>query len=201
MKATRKIGSETSATRLLILHHAELLLIEQGYSAVTTRAVAARGGLKSQHIHYYFPSTDDLLLAVYRRGAESAQKRRMEAIASQKPLEALWALSRNPEHAALSTELTALANHRLTIRDELVASSERDRAILAESLTLSLGPSAEKLPWKPYGVMLLIECASRTLLSEESFGLQFGNAEVRSLIDWLLNFVNENMASADPPSP
>ncbi|MGK2908303.1 MAG: TetR family transcriptional regulator [Sphingobium sp.] len=41
--------------------------MEEGYAAVSGRKVAARAGLNASLIHYYFPTSDDLLVAAYRR--------------------------------------------------------------------------------------------------------------------------------------
>ena len=38
-------------------------MIDEGYAAVSTRRVAAKAGLTPPLVHYYFPTTDDLLLA------------------------------------------------------------------------------------------------------------------------------------------
>ena len=70
--AARRIGAENSVTRALILEAAEALIRDQGYAAVSTRKVAAKAGLKPSLVHYYFPTTDDLFLAVFRRGADQS---------------------------------------------------------------------------------------------------------------------------------
>ena len=67
--APRRVGAETSATRARIVEATNELIREEGYAAVSTRRVAGRAGLKPSLIHYYFPTTDDLLVEVSRLGA------------------------------------------------------------------------------------------------------------------------------------
>src|ERR1700712_2116321 len=86
--AARRIGAESSATRALIIEAAELVMIEEGYAAASTRRVAARAGLKPSLVHYYFPTTEDLLLAVNRKGAAESDRRLDEALSSPDPLRA-----------------------------------------------------------------------------------------------------------------
>ena len=60
-------------------------MLADGYGAVSTRKVAARAGLKPSLVHYYFPTTDDLLLAVSRRGADESDRMIEQALASGDP--------------------------------------------------------------------------------------------------------------------
>ncbi|MGA3146932.1 MAG: helix-turn-helix domain-containing protein, partial [Acidimicrobiales bacterium] len=92
----RRIGSEDSKTRIRLLDAAELLLLEEGYAAVTSRRVAARAGLKPQLVHYYFRTMDDLFLEVFRRRAEENVARAERAIAADGSLQMLWHL--NADH-------------------------------------------------------------------------------------------------------
>ncbi len=132
---TRQIGSEDSKSRAALLDAAQALMLDEGYAAVTSRRVAARAGLKPQLVHDHFRSMDDLFLALVRRGAERNLDRQASALASPQPLRALWALSSEPAGAALTTEFTALANHRKAIRTEIAAYAERFRRQQAEALS------------------------------------------------------------------
>ena len=94
--AERRLGAETSKTRVVLLDAAEKLMLEEGYAAVSSRRVAARAGLKPQLVHYYFRTMDDLFLALFRRRAEQAQERQGRALSSDQPLWSLWDLQRDP---------------------------------------------------------------------------------------------------------
>src|SRR3546814_17116505 len=77
------------------------MMIDAGYAAVSTRKVAAAVGQTPALVHYYFPATDDLLLAVYRRAAARNLERVNQALASPQPLAALWALSTDPDRKSV----------------------------------------------------------------------------------------------------
>ncbi len=93
MASNRRIGAEDSETRAALLDATEQLMLEDGYAAVSSRRIAGRAGLKPQLVHYYFRTMDDLFLAAFRRRAEAGLERQVQAIASEQPLRALWALS------------------------------------------------------------------------------------------------------------
>jgi len=101
-------------------------MLEDGYAAATSRRVAAKAGVKPALVHYYFPSMDDLFLAVLQDGAETNLTRQRQALADDEPLHALWRL--NSTHGArLFMEFMALANHRKAIAGEIAAYAERFR--------------------------------------------------------------------------
>src|SRR3546814_6404449 len=129
LAAARRIGNETSATRLAILDATERMMIDAGYAAVSTRKVAAAVGQTPALVHYYFPATDDLLLAVYRRAAARNLERVNQALASPQPLAALWALSTDPARTVLAAEFMALANHRKAIAGEIARNIEHSREL------------------------------------------------------------------------
>ena len=89
MVAVRRVGAETSATRALIINATESLIREEGYASVSTRRVAARAGLKPSLVHYYFPTTDDLLLSLSRKGAEESDQMIAKALEAEDPIR-LW---------------------------------------------------------------------------------------------------------------
>ena len=63
MKVKRRVRHEPAVTRGVLLDATERLMVLEGYAAVTTRRVAGEVGLTAALVHYYFPKTDDLLLA------------------------------------------------------------------------------------------------------------------------------------------
>ena len=138
----RRIGAVDSKTRAQLLDAAELLLLEEGYAAVTSRRVAARAGLKPQLVHYYFRTMDDLFVEVFRRRAEENVARVERAIATDGSLRALWQLNADPRGARFNIEFVALANHRKAIRAEIARYAERFRAAQLEAVTTALGASA-----------------------------------------------------------
>jgi AcrR family transcriptional regulator len=180
----RRIGSEGSKTRALLLDAAELLLLEEGYAAVTSRRVAAQAGLKPQLVHYYFRTMDDLFLAVFRRRAEENVTRAERALATDGSLRALWQLNADPRGARFNIEFVALANHRKAIRTEMARYAERFRAAQLEAVTRALdalGVSDEQLP--PMVALLLLTGVSQVLALEEALGVSAGHETTRSFIE------------------
>lgn len=179
-------GAKGAAKRTLLLDTAEKLIVEEGYAAVSTRRVGLEAGVKPPLVHYYFPTTEDLLLAVYERAAEQAHQRTLEALGSPQPLEAFWKLSKDSAHTSLGTEFYALANHREVIRAEIASSGAPIRDIEVDALTRALGDRIDRSICEPSALLVLIAGISRILVMEEAIGITGGHVEVGRLIDWLL---------------
>jgi AcrR family transcriptional regulator len=60
-----------ASAREKILTAASELLLNDGFSALTQQAVAARAGVRQSHITYYFPTRNDLLRATAQFGVET----------------------------------------------------------------------------------------------------------------------------------
>lgn len=195
MAGTRPKGS---AKRALLLDTAEKLIVEEGYAAVSTRRVALEAGLKPPLVHYYFPTTEDLLLAVYQRAAEQSHQRTLDVLAGAQPLEAFWTLSKDSAHTGLGTEFYALANHRKEIRSEIARTGGAVRMAEAEALAAALGADLDRSVCDPLGLLVVVTGISRILVMEEAVGVTAGHAEARALIDWLLQrVVRSEPAAAD----
>jgi AcrR family transcriptional regulator len=197
MAGARRVGSKTSATRLRVLDIAERLMLDEGYAAVTTRGVAAKAGLKSPLVHYYFPTTDDLLLALFRVTAERAHKRTIKAVTSARPLESLWNLSKDPAHTALSIEQVALANHNPMIRRKSAVEYGRYRTLQAEALEKALNGKLDDTVFAPVVAIMLIQGIARILVMERALGVTVGHNETRGFVDWLLQQVRLDRRGGD----
>jgi AcrR family transcriptional regulator len=188
----RRIGAESSQTRAQLLDAAELLMLEEGYAAVTSRRVAAKAGLKPQLVHYYFRTMDDLFLEVFRRRAEDNMARIEAAIAVDGSLNALWQLNADPRGARFNIEFVALANHRKEIRTEIARYAEQFRAAQLQALTTamaSLGISEEEFP--PIVALLIMTGLSQVLALEDALGVTAGHDTTRA-------FVERAIAALDP---
>src|SRR5215207_2004611 len=120
MAAPRRVGKETSATRQTLLDTVERLMLDEGYAAVSYRAVAARAEVTAGLVQYYFPTLDDLFVAtIRRRGEENLARLRAALDGAEHPLRVLWDYSNHEATAALTAEFMALGNHRKSIRAEI----------------------------------------------------------------------------------
>jgi AcrR family transcriptional regulator len=184
----RRIGTETSKTRGVLLDAAERLMLEEGYAAVTSRRIAARAGLKPQLVHYYFRTMDDLFLALFRRRADQGLERQARALDSAQPLWSLWDLSRDPRGTALTMEFTALANHRKAIQAELSASAERYRAGLLQGFRLVLTRyEIDETQFPPIVCAVLLTSISTFLVIEQTMlGMTIGHAETVVFVEDLI---------------
>jgi AcrR family transcriptional regulator len=188
MASNRRIGAESSETRAALLDATERLMLEEGYAAVSSRRIAQRAGLKPQLVHYYFRTMDDLVLAAFRRRAEEGLERQVQAISSDQPLRALWALSDDPTGTALMMEFAALANHRKSVRSEIARYGELFRRRQTEVLTRVMGEQGidpELFP--PVMVMVLITGVSQILVQEEALGMTVGHEETRAVMEHFLD--------------
>jgi len=187
MADARRVGTEQPATRARMLDAVQALMIEDGYAAVSARRVAARAEVKPALVQYYFPTMDDLFLALYRRAAEDSIERQATALASDRPLHALWALSSDSAQTVLAIEFMALANHRKAIRAEIASYSERARALQAEAVRRILGESTSDIAGlPPAGVSLLLAGAARALVMERGLGIEGGHDDAQLIVQrWL----------------
>lgn len=184
----RRLGAEDSRTRAALVVAARQLLLDAGYPAVTSRRVAAKAGLKPQLVHYYFRTMDDLLLAVFRAGAEYNLERHARALASATPLRALWEVSNDPAGTALTMEFMALANHRTAIREQIAGYAEQFRRLQADALTGVLrgyGIDVDRRP--PLGLLVLMTGLSQVLVLERSLGVATGHPEAAALVEEFLD--------------
>ena len=187
----RRIGAVDSKTRTQLLDAAEVLLLEEGYAAVTSRRVAARAGLKPQLVHYYFRTMDDLFLEVFRRRAEANLARVERAIAADGSLQVLWELNDDPRGARFNIEFVALANHRKAIRAEIARYAERFRAAQLDAVTTALrtlGVTDLELP--PIVALLLLTGLSQVMALEDALGVSSGHDTTRAFIERTLGRVD-----------
>lgn len=160
---------------------------EEGYAAVSTRRVAARAGLKPSLVHYYFPTTDDLLLALFHKGADQSDEMVETALASDDPLRALWEFFADPSRTAMALEFMALANHRKVLRAEMAVHSERMRERQVEAIARVLG---ERLSGPggcpPAALSLVLAGIGRALVMEGGLGVTGGHEEALAYVRrWL----------------
>ena len=183
----RRIGAPDAKNRTVLLDATERVLLRDGYGAVSSRRVATEAGLKPQLVHYYFRSMDELYLEVFRRRAEQNLERVAEALASERPLQALWRHASDPAGAAFMVELVALANHRPAIRAEIARFAERFRSMQVEALTTVLdryGIAPHDLP--PAVAIVVVTGVSQVLVLEDVLGVTTGHAETRELVErWI----------------
>lgn len=184
---TKRIRRDPETTRRLILDAAERVMIEEGYAAVSSRRIAQEIGLNPATIHYYYPTTDDLFVALQKRMTEQQLGEIETVLASPDPLEALWKFQSNWSQSALGVEFIALSNHRKSIQGVLAAVTDaaRDAQTLAlERAIARAGLNPARVP--PIALTTMLVAIARALANEERVGITRGHREVREVIDWAL---------------
>lgn len=190
-------GDRNSTTRTAILEATEQIMREEGYAAVSSRKIAAKAGLKSQLVHYYFRSMDELFLALFQRVDEQHFQLLTQALAAKQPLHALWKISTDPNGPWLNKEFIALATHREQLREEIARGTERTRRIYAAVVARVLEECG--LPheaWPPMALAILLDGAARLINSEAALGNSAGHRETMAFITHFLDQIEGQPAGA-----
>lgn len=185
--AASRRSTKSQETRLRLLDAAEKIILEEGYASISSRNVAANAGVTPAVVHYHFPSTTDLLVALYKRTSEGFFQKLLVALNSDRPLEGVWNASRGSKRTSVFAEYIALANHRKEIQAEIARNAKLTRALQAEVLSdviAQSGLSIEECP--PLGVAFLIGAVARSLSMEEAVGIDYGHEEAVAIVEWLL---------------
>ena len=186
MKKQRRETSHSN-TRTLILDATEQIMLEEGYAGVSSRKVAAKAGLKSKLLHYYFRTMDDLFIAAFQRREDWYDLRFSTAAASNRPLHDLWSLGMDAASGKLILEFNAVASHRPAVREIIARSARRDRVIVSGSLSAvfqKYGIHAQEC--SPKVVAILMAGLARAIATERALGTDDGHAEALDFVDRLL---------------
>jgi TetR/AcrR family transcriptional regulator, regulator of autoinduction and epiphytic fitness len=192
MATPRKAKADDGGTRRRLLEATAQIMHDEGYAAATSRRVAAKAGIRQPLVHYYFPTMDDLFLAVLREGADVALDQMRAALTDDNPLRALWALNSDPRRTVLNTEFMALANHRKAIGVELKAYAERVRDMETAAVTMVLrGQGIDLNAYPPIVISMLIAQIARSLCNEDAVGVTLGHDEMRRFVERQIDALTE----------
>jgi AcrR family transcriptional regulator len=182
MSAPKQSGGRESAARRALIQATAQIMLDEGYAAATSRRVAAKAGVKPALVHYYFPTMDDLFIAVLREGAESNLQRQGQAFSDTEPMHSLWQLNRAPG-AQLWMEFMALANHRKAISSEIHSYADRFRDMEETAMAVALrahGVDPEAFP--PVVMSMIVASLARIIVLERGLGITRGHAEAEEFV-------------------
>ena len=171
MGAARRPRAATEAKRVRILDATEEIILASGYAAVSSRRVAAQVGIQAPHLHYYFPTIDELFVAVLQRRAGTNVDRFAAALESPEPLRSWWDLVSDQRGTALMVELLAAANHRPALKAEIAAMAQQVRsAQIARLATLldEYGIDPERFP--PVLIAATMQGLAFSVVSDQAAG-------------------------------
>jgi AcrR family transcriptional regulator len=173
--------------RSALLDAAERLMLEQGYAAVSARRVAAQVGVNAALVYYYFANMDELLIALFRRGADTSLEAQAKVLASPQPLWGLWDLTHHQTSTKLTLEFIALANHRKSIRAEIASYQRKFRGMQLDTMSTVLeGYGIDPKRWPAGPIILTMWGVSQYLLIEQAFDIETAHAETVALIEELI---------------
>ena len=185
--ARQRNSSSSSDIRARILDSTEQIMLDEGYAGVSSRKVAVQAGLRSNLLHYYYRTMDDLFIAVFRRREDQHFARLAAAAASSRPLHALLALSMDAASSRLILEFNALACHRPALREVIGQSALRDRAAVAgvlEAMFARYGVDAGRYP--PRIVAMTVAGLARSIAIERALGVDQDHRETMACLGELL---------------
>ena len=198
MASTPKTKEKDAGARERLMEATAQIMFEEGYAAATSRRVAARAGVRSALVYYYFPAMDDLFVAVLRAGSDASLARMRQAITADEPLRALWSINTDPRWTGLYAEFVALANHRKAISAELKSYAERVRDIETAAATVALRAQGLDLnEYPPVAISMLVAQIARSLCNESAIGMTEGHKEMHELVNRFLDrFASTGQARA-----
>jgi AcrR family transcriptional regulator len=164
-------------------------MLADGYAAVTYRRVAAKAGVTAGLVQYYFPTLDDLFIALLDRRAERNLEKFSELLEAhpEGPLRAIWEYSRDETTAALMMEFMALGNHRKAIRARISTVSRRAKRSQLDALTAAAGRYRfDKAVVPPAAILFLLAGIPKIMLMEGDLGVFTGHAETLALVEHYL---------------
>jgi AcrR family transcriptional regulator len=191
LTTTRRMGPAGSANWHAMLDGAEDILREEGYAALTSRAVAERIGVKQRLVYYYFATMDDLTVETFRRLSARELERMRGMTQTPQPLRALWDVCIHTTDARLISEFMALANRSEGLKSEVVAFIEESRRIQVDALTKALKSGGRETDMAPVGLVMLATSAALSMNREAELGVTAGHAEIAAAIAAFLKEVEE----------
>ena len=184
-KLAQKTGARAAAEEALI-DAAERLLVEAGYSAITTRRLAETAGVNHGLVHYYFGSNENLLVQTLERFTARLIARQEDLYASDLPFAEKWRtamrhlVSDDVAYEKVWLELQALGWNNPELRERLVLVNSEWRRVLTQAFA---EPHRELGIDMPLDALVSLVITFNTgIIVERLGGIEAGHTE---LLDWI----------------
>lgn len=193
-----KQSDQTSNSKAALLNAAKELMEQAGYAAVTSRRVAAQAGLKPQLVHYYFESMDDLLLELFRGLAKEMITLQAEAVGSERPLRQLWSALADRRRRILLEQFLIMSAYMPPLQEEMARFGRifRDEQIRFMAVVVREN-GLERFPWTPEFLSILFNALARSIAIEPSYGLDLGNSEALSVVEYYVDLFDKAVPAAE----
>lgn len=186
MASTRRIGSETSATRDAILKAAFEVLREKGAGGLSASNIGKQAGIKAHMIHYYFRSMDELIVELVRIQGKLGMRNTARAVASDEPLRALWELESGSNWGIAIMELAAIAARRDLARAEMMHYVEDMRRLQAEGIARHFALRGYEPAISPAALTFAITAIARQIVRDKAYNVSVGHQEMIDAVDAFL---------------
>jgi AcrR family transcriptional regulator len=176
------------------LDAAERLLIEVGYSGITTRRLAEAAGANHGLVHYYFGSMEELFVRALERFTERLIARQRAMYTAEAPFIEKWRTAMRFLEEDLAAgypkiwlELQALGWNRPDIRERVARVNAEWRAVLTEAFARAVDEEGIDLGGFPLEAMVaLVLTFNQGIELERLSGISDGHDELLDGIDrWL----------------
>ncbi len=187
-----KVSTARSAAEEALLDAAERLLVDLGYSGVTTRRLAEEAGVNHGLVHYYFGSIENVLVRTLERFTERLTQRQREMYAADVPFIEKWRtamrylVEEDVRYEKVWLELQALAWSRPEMRERLAHIDAEWRAVLKEAFAQPREELGIDMPLD--ALVSLVVTFNFGIMVERLSGITTGHAE---LLDWIDGFLEE----------
>ncbi len=187
-----KVSTARSAAEEALLDAAERLLVDLGYSGVTTRRLAEEAGVNHGLVHYYFGSIENVLVRTLERFTERLTQRQREMYAADVPFIEKWRtamrylVEEDVRYEKVWLELQALAWNRPEMRERLTHIDAEWRAVLTEAFADPRGELGIDMPLD--ALVSLVVTFNLGIIVERLSGITTGHDE---LLEWIDGFLEE----------
>jgi AcrR family transcriptional regulator len=169
------------------LDAAERLLVDVGYSAITTRRLAGEAGANQGLVHYYFGSMENLLVRVLERFTERLIVRQRAMYAADLPFIDKWREAMRYLDEDFSSgyqkvwyELQAMAWSKPELQERIAHVTEEWREVLADAFEQARREHGIDMPID--ALITLVATFNQGIILERLSGIDSGH---RELLDWI----------------
>jgi AcrR family transcriptional regulator len=185
-----KVSTARSSAEAALLDAAERLLVDVGYSGITTRRLAEEAGLNHGLVHYYFGSIENLLVGTLERFTKRLIERQRAMYAADTPFIEKWRtamrylVEEDVRYEKVWLELHALAWNRPEMRERLAAVDGEWRAVLTDAFAEPRQRLGIDIPLE--ALVSLVVTFNLGIMLERLSGITTGHNDLLDWIDELL---------------
>jgi AcrR family transcriptional regulator len=190
-----ELGHKTaarSAAEDALIDAAERLLVDIGYSGITTRRLAEEAGVNHGLVHYYFGSIENVLVRTLERFTQRLIERQRAMYAADVPFIEKWRtamrflVEEDVRYEKMWLELQALAWNRPEMRERLTFVDAQWRSVLTKAFAQPREELGIDMPLE--ALVALVVTFNFGVMVERLSGISTGHAE---LLEWIDRFLEE----------